>query len=103
ADDAGHTLRFLDVDFLDVGVGVWAADERRVLHAWHHHVVDIAAGAVDESLVFLARDACADAFNSHKNSPPVCSRSRPYRASRWPPRGAPCGATARRPCLASLG
>ena len=63
----GMALRRRDVDLLDLGMRVRAAHERRMLHAGHHHVVDIAAGAGDEPLVFLARNACADAFNAHQN------------------------------------
>ena len=70
ADDARHAFRRLDVDPDDVGMRMRAAHEHCVLHAGHHHVVDIAAGAGDEALVFLARNACADAFDSHGSSPP---------------------------------
>jgi hypothetical protein len=37
-----------------------------MLHAGNHHVVDIAAGAGDESFVFLARDPSANTFNAHQ-------------------------------------
>jgi hypothetical protein len=67
ADHARHRLRGLDVDAFDVGMRVRAPHERRVLHARHDHVVDIAAEAGDESLVFLARNPCADAFHAHQN------------------------------------
>ncbi len=70
AVDAGHGLRLLDVDLLDLGMRVGAAHECRVFHSRHNHVVDIASGAGDEPFVFLARNACADAFDSHKSVPP---------------------------------
>ena len=65
ADDAGHALCLLDVDLLDLRMRVRTAHEHRVLHAGNHHVVDIAAGTGDESLVFLARYARANAFDTH--------------------------------------
>jgi hypothetical protein len=41
----------------------------RMKWAWvrpmHLDVIDISAAAGDETLVFLAHDACADAFNAH--------------------------------------
>ncbi len=75
ADDAGHGLRLLDVDLLDLRMRVRAAHEGRMLHAGNHHVVDIAAGAGDEPLVFLARDPSADTFNAHQKIPPEIANS----------------------------
>ncbi len=49
---------------------VRTADENGVLHPRHDHVVRVAARTHDEALVFLARDACADAFNPHSLYPP---------------------------------
>src|SRR3984957_20069850 len=46
-------------------MGVRAADERRIGHAMQADVIDIAALAGDETLVFLANDPCANAFDSH--------------------------------------
>ena len=54
-----------DIDALDLGMGVRAADEMGVGHAQHLDVVDVAALAGDETSVFLAHDACANAFNAH--------------------------------------
>src|SRR5207245_6379326 len=65
ANDAGHRLRLLHVDLLDLGMRVRAAHEHGMLHAGNHHVVDIAAAAGDEPLVFLARHASADTFDTH--------------------------------------
>ena len=64
-DHARHILRRGDIDALDLGVGVRAADEMRVGHADQLDVVDVAALAGDETLVFLAHHACANAFNAH--------------------------------------
>ncbi|MGY3331422.1 hypothetical protein ACVILI_004439 [Mesorhizobium sp. USDA 4775] len=76
ADDAGHGLRSLDVDLLDLRMRVRAAHEGGMLHAGNHHVVDIAAGAGDESFVFLARDPSADTFNAHQKFLPRLQGSR---------------------------
>jgi hypothetical protein len=44
---------------------VRAAHERGIGHAVQADIIDIAALAGDETLVFLARNACADAFDTH--------------------------------------
>ena len=54
----------------DLRVRVRRADEGRVVHARHAHVVGVAAAAGDEALVFLAGDACADSFDAHRCSSP---------------------------------
>ena len=68
-DHARHSLGRVGIDSLDLGVGVRAADERGVGHAVQADVVDIAALAGDETLVFLAHDASADTFDAHIYSP----------------------------------
>ena len=60
-----HGLGGVDIDAFDFRVGVRAADERRVGHAMEADVVGVFALARDETLVFLARDPCADTFNTH--------------------------------------
>jgi hypothetical protein len=44
---------------------VRAADEMGKGHALQLDVVDVTALACNEALVFLAHDACANAFNTH--------------------------------------
>src|SRR5665213_2706728 len=51
-------------------MGVRAADEMGMGHALQFDVVDVAALAGDETAVFLAHDACANAFNAHVLSLP---------------------------------
>ena len=65
ADDARHRFGRLGVDFPDRSVCMRAADERRMFHTGHDHVVGVSAGAGDKSLVFLARHPGADAFHTH--------------------------------------
>ena len=54
-----------EIDALYLGVGVRAADEMGMGHALKLDVVDVAALAGDETPVFLAHHACANAFNAH--------------------------------------
>ncbi len=68
-DDAGHLGGGGGVDLADLGVRMRRADEGRVAHAGHAHVVGIAAAAGDEALVFLAGNACANSFNAHRLPP----------------------------------
>src|SRR5204862_507218 len=68
--DARHLHRLGGSDALDLGVCVGAADEMRVGHADQLDIVDIAALARDESLVFLAHDTCAKTFNARFPDPP---------------------------------
>ena len=77
ADHARHLHRFGAVDALHPGMGMRAADERGIGHAMQADVIHIAALAGDETLVFLANDPCADAFDSHD----VISLSRLLRAN----------------------
>ena len=72
-DHARHLLRLGGIDALDHGVSMRRTDECRMFHARDGHVVRIAALASDESLVFLARHAGADAFHSHEILPWVGS------------------------------
>ena len=64
-DDARHFHRRRGIDALDLGVGVRTADEMGIGHADQLDVVDVTALACDETLVFLAHHACANAFNAH--------------------------------------
>src|SRR5262249_36782763 len=50
------------IDALNLGVGVRTADELGIGHAHQFDVVDVAAFAGDETAVFLADGARADAF-----------------------------------------
>ena len=62
---ARHLHRLGGVDAPDPGVGVRAAHERGIGHAVQADIVDVAALAGDETLVFLAHHPCANAFNAH--------------------------------------
>ncbi len=64
-DHAGHSLGRGGIDSLDLGVGMRAAHERGVSHAMQADIVDIAALAGDETLVFLAHHASANTFYTH--------------------------------------
>ena len=68
-DHAGHVLGSRDVDAFDFGVRVRAADEMRVGQAHNLDVVDVTAAARDETPVFLAHHAGANALNTHDISP----------------------------------
>ena len=52
-------------------MGVGTADEMGVAHAYQLDVVDIAPFAGDETFVFLAHDARANALNTHVPVLPV--------------------------------
>ena len=64
-DHAGHLHRRGGVDALDPCVRMRAADEIGEGHAHQLDIVDVTALACDETLVFLAHDAGANAFNTH--------------------------------------
>ena len=68
-DHARHLLAGGGVDALDLGVGVRAADELRIGHAVQADVVDVAALAGDETLVFLAQRRGRRCLHSHDRSP----------------------------------
>src|SRR5665213_2166151 len=74
---ARHLHRFGAVDALHPGMGVRTADERGIGHAMEADIIHVAALAGDETLVFLANDPCANAFDSHD----VISLSRSLRCS----------------------
>ena len=76
-DHAGHALRSRDVDALDPGMRVRAADEMGVGQAHDLDVVDVAAAARDETPVFLAHYAGANALNTHRISPCRTASSTP--------------------------
>jgi hypothetical protein len=65
ADHARHLHRRGRIDALDLGVRVRTADEMCVGQAHHLDVVDVTALAGNETAVFLAHNACANAFNAH--------------------------------------
>lgn len=73
-DHARHLQRGGRVDPLHLGVRVRAADEIGMGHARKLDVVDVAALAGNETLVFLAHDSRADAFNTHvwSSRPEIC-------------------------------
>ena len=71
-DHPRHLRRRSGVDRLDRGVGVRRADEDRMRGVGRQHVVGIPAGAGDEALVLLAKDAGADAVICHGAFPPIC-------------------------------
>jgi hypothetical protein len=64
-EHAGHLQRLGGVDTLDLRMGMRAADEMRESRAHEFDVVDIATFAGDETLVFLAHNAGANAFDTH--------------------------------------
>src|SRR5207237_4851524 len=64
-DHARHLQRGGGIDSLHLGMRVRAADEMGMGHALQFDVVDVAALAGNETLVFLAHDARANAFNTH--------------------------------------
>ncbi|MGY3471566.1 hypothetical protein ACVW0I_008437 [Bradyrhizobium sp. LM6.11] len=64
-DHARHLQGGGGIDPLHLGMRVRAADEMGVGHALQFDVVDVAALAGNETLVFLAHDARANAFNTH--------------------------------------
>jgi hypothetical protein len=64
-----HGLRGLHVDLFYARMGMGAADELRVGQPQHLDVIDIAAAAGDETPVFLAHDARADALHAHDRLP----------------------------------
>ena len=64
-EHARHLQRFGCIDALDHGVRMRAADEMGVGQTHQFDVVDVTALAGDETAVFLAHHACANAFNAH--------------------------------------
>src|SRR5581483_12013953 len=68
-DHAGHLHRRGGIDALDLGMRVGAANEMGEGHAHQLDIVDVTALARDETLVFLAHHAGANAFNTHVSSP----------------------------------
>jgi hypothetical protein len=62
---AGHLHRRGRIDALDLGMRVRAADEMCVGQTHQLDVVDVTTLAGNETSVFLAHNACADAFNAH--------------------------------------
>src|SRR3954453_20666496 len=64
-DHARHLQSGGGIDSLHLGMRVRAADEMGMGHALQFDVVDVAALAGNETLVFLAHDARANAFNTH--------------------------------------
>ncbi len=83
-DHARHALRSRDVDALDPGMRVRAADEMRVGQAHNLDVVDVAAAPRDETPVFLAHYAGANALNTHRISPCRTASSAPKSRGRRP-------------------
>ena len=65
ADHARHLHRRRRIDTFYLGMCMRAADEVCVGHAQQLDIVDVAAFAGNETTVFLAHDACANAFNAH--------------------------------------
>src|SRR5215475_12661486 len=61
-----------------------AADEMGKAHAHELDVVDVAAFAGDEPLVFLAHDAGANTFNTHADLPPGGLVGRRFHRSAFP-------------------
>ena len=75
-EHAGDGERLRRVDALDARVRVRAARDVQVQHARQLHVVDVVAAASDETRVFLALDALADAADLNRHLGPSLPRSR---------------------------
>jgi len=69
ADHAGHFHGRRGIDALHLGMSVRTAHEVGMGHAQQLDVVDVAASACDETPIFLAHHAGANAFNTHRISP----------------------------------
>src|SRR5262249_56992991 len=89
---AGERRRLCDIDRGDAGGGVRRAQHHGMEAPWRSMVGDVAAGAAEEGIVFLAGDRLADAeFQKRhgsfpgKNVPTLPASPRSSRANGNPP------------------
>ena len=92
-DDARDLHRVADIDRLDLRVGIGAAHENHVQHAWQHDVFDVIALALEEARILLALHPVTEGvsglgFDAHR-VPPITGPPRRAGAACPPPAARP--------------